>query len=154
MSDNRRLDETAHTTRCHAGPVLFLRGYGGGRLTLAALVVQPDQTPAPALKAEGHTIPPVTVLRRDGLVVLIYEFSLSSTSGSGYTLEDTWYPVETVLDDDLRIAYVSCNGQEQGDLGRTAAERNILWQRLAHQHAQRPVHVLLHGGDQIYADER
>ncbi|MDZ7811435.1 MAG: hypothetical protein U5L11_17060 [Arhodomonas sp.] len=54
---------------------------------------------------------------------------------------------------ELRLAYVSCNGQEVGDRERNLNERNALWQRLADADTARPLHVLLHGGDQIYADE-
>jgi hypothetical protein len=48
---------------------------------------------------------------------------------------------------------VSRNREEDGDLGHNVAERNIVWVRLAGQHKTMRFALLLHGGDQIYADE-
>ncbi|MBX9811497.1 MAG: alkaline phosphatase family protein [Burkholderiales bacterium] len=53
----------------------------------------------------------------------------------------------------MRIAYVSCNGQEHADADRPAAERNAMWRRLAGEHDRAPFGLLMHGGDQLYADE-
>jgi hypothetical protein len=53
----------------------------------------------------------------------------------------------------VRIACVSCNGQEHGDADRPVAERNAMWRRLASEHGRSPFGLLLHGGDQLYADE-
>uniref|UniRef100_UPI0035B4DF51 alkaline phosphatase D family protein n=1 Tax=Paracoccus sp. TaxID=267 RepID=UPI0035B4DF51 len=59
----------------------------------------------------------------------------------------------TRLDGDIRLAFVSCNGEENGDLDRDGAERNLMWARLQADHARAPFALLLQGGDQIYADE-
>ncbi|MDZ7748543.1 MAG: hypothetical protein U5K43_06620 [Halofilum sp. (in: g-proteobacteria)] len=37
---------------------------------------------------------------------------MPATNGTGYLLDGHWRPVTSALDGDLRIAYVSCNGQE------------------------------------------
>ncbi|MFD2442236.1 alkaline phosphatase D family protein [Paracoccus kondratievae] len=63
------------------------------------------------------------------------------------------YEVVTDLSGDLRLAFVSCNGEENGDLERDDDERNLMWTRLAQDHASAPFALLLQGGDQIYADE-
>lgn len=136
-----------------AGPILFFRGYRGGLLLLAALLVRPAGAQPPTVVADGALVRPETLLERDGVAVLRYTFSLAVRPGAGYTVDNQRYPVETDLDGDLRVAYVACNGQERGDGERSQMERNRLWRRLARQHASRPFHLLLQGGDQLYADE-
>ncbi len=103
--------------------------------------------------APDGAVEPYTVLQSHGWCVYRHGFALPMETGTGYWLDDTWYPVATDLTRDLRIGYVSCNGQEHGDRERGADERNALWHRLAQQHQERPFQLLLHGGDQIYADE-
>lgn len=56
-------------------------------------------------------------------------------------------------DGDLRIAFASCNGEEHGDLDRDGTERNAMWAQMAEDHRECPFALLLHGGDQVYADE-
>lgn len=52
-----------------------------------------------------------------------------------------------------RIAYVSCGGCEDEDgVEKAGLTRNALWARLLGRHRAMPVHVLLMGGDQVYAD--
>jgi alkaline phosphatase D len=36
---------------------------------------------------------------------------------------------------------------------REGSERNAIWARLREEHRKRPLALLLHGGDQVYADE-
>jgi hypothetical protein len=50
------------------------------------------------------------------------------------------------------VAFVSCNGKEEGDFDRPAEEREAMWDRLAADHAAAPLSLLIQGGDQIYAD--
>lgn len=56
-------------------------------------------------------------------------------------------------DGPLRLAYVSCNGKEDGDFDRPEAERAAMWHRLGQDHLDEPFALMLCGGDQIYADE-
>jgi hypothetical protein len=52
-----------------------------------------------------------------------------------------------------RIAYASCNGFSlPGDM-KKIADKNALWRDMAGEHARQPFHMLLLGGDQIYADQ-
>jgi len=136
-----------------AGPVLMLRGVSDDRLLLRALLVRPELAAAEALSVEGAEVSATRLLRQDGLDVLGYDFSLPLSPDASYRLGDVTYPVRADLEGDLRIAYVSCNGQESGDRKRSLEERNALWRRLARQHEDAPFQLLLHGGDQIYADE-
>ena len=52
-----------------------------------------------------------------------------------------------------RLAYGSCNGFSlPGDM-KKIADKNALWRDMAGEHARQPFHLLLLGGDQIYADQ-
>lgn len=146
-------DTASETTPRRAGPVLFLHAVARERVQLAALIVRPDAEAPPNVVAADGAVESVPLLQRDGWCVDRYAFDLPMGVETGYWVDDRWYPVATDLTGNLRIGYVSCNGQEQGDRERSEGERNALWHRLARQHEQRPFQLLLHGGDQIYADE-
>ncbi len=135
------------------GPVLYLRGRADGRVALAALVLrEAGDAPGP-LTTEHGAWQPEPLARRDGMTAYRYAFELPARAEASYRLDGTTYRVAADHEGDLRIAYVSCNGQEAGDLDRDHAERNAMWARLGERHADRPFHLLLNGGDQIYADE-
>lgn len=137
----------------HAGPILHFRGHDEGALRLALLTVQPAGDPAPAdVETATGQAQPQHLTRQAGLDLWRHDFRLTGDE-RGYRLAGRDYAVTTRLDGDLRIAFVSCNGEESGDLDRDAAERNLMWDRLAADHADRPFALLLQGGDQIYADE-
>ncbi len=136
------------------GPILIARGSDGRRCLLAALLVTGDRDEPPPLSADGaEPVGPTLLLRRIGRAFWRYDFALPIEARAAYRLGDREFGVATDLTGDMRIAFVSCNGQEAGDLGRPVAERNAMWTRLAREHAARPFGLLLQGGDQIYADE-
>lgn len=130
-----------------------MRGVDAGRVHLSALVVQPDSWPAPALGTDTGTLDGVPVVHWYGHHAIRYDFSLPMHRQASYWLDGAPYEVNTAFSGDLRLAYVSCNGQERGDLSRPRDERNVMWRRLRQRHSERPFNLLLHGGDQIYADE-
>lgn len=137
-----------------AGPILFCRGVSGGRVRLAALYAGPRAGPAPALKdADGRSVraQPLLTSRRHRL--WRYRFDLPAVAATGYRFAGRSIPVFAAFEGDVRIGYTACNGMEAGDEDRALAERNALWRRLADDHARRPMVLLLHGGDQLYADE-
>lgn len=148
---SKQIDRVEEPSR--VGPLLYFRGCEEGRLELAALLVHPDQLDAPIVTAEETTLAAEVLHRRNGLAVLRYEFSLPAVTGGSYTVAGEQFDVAGIPDDGLRLAYVSCNGQESGDRDRPPAERNTLWRRLVQQHTAEPLSLLLHGGDQLYADE-
>ena len=52
-----------------------------------------------------------------------------------------------------RIAYTACNGTEDEDVfSQQNLPRNARWGHLNGLHRTQPFHLLLHGGDQLYAD--
>src|SRR3546814_16346261 len=87
------------------------------------------------------------------MLVLAYDFTLPLARDVGYRFDGEDYRVDCALEGDLRIAYVSCNGQESGDRKRSLDARNVLWRGLARQHEQAPFHRLMQGGDQLFADD-
>lgn len=139
--------------RTRIGPILYLRGYDDGHLSLAALVVRPAEEDAHALTTESGFVPATALAERCGMVVDRYLFTLPASADACYEFDGTSFRVNAAMGGDLRIAYVSCNGMEHGDLDRPGTERNAMWRRLGGQHAEAPFNLLLHGGDQVYADE-
>lgn len=120
---------------------------------LAAITVRPDGAHDPGpLRTRAGAVAPVLLARVAGLAVWRHDFALQPGE-EGYHLDGRDHPVATRLDGDIRIAFVSCNGEENGDLDRDSAERNRMWAKLRDDHARAPFALLLQGGDQIYADE-
>lgn len=121
------------------GPLLYFHGLEQGRLQLATLlIVQPDTSP-PDVTVEGEAVSAEPLYQRQGLRVFCYRFSLPAGTGGNYCVHDKTYEVAGISEGDLRLAYVSCNGQEEGDFQRASDERNPMWQRLADQHVEDPI---------------
>jgi hypothetical protein len=135
------------------GPVLFLDAVEDGRLHLSALFLLPgSEVPAP-LVLDGGEVQPVRLSGFDHATAWRARFSLPADRTSTYAWNGERYEVAGDLTGDVRLAYVSCNGEEHGDLDRDFDERNAMWGRLCDEHARQPFALLLHGGDQVYADE-
>ncbi|WP_243698458.1 alkaline phosphatase D family protein [Paracoccus alkanivorans] len=135
------------------GPALYFRSHVDGVTRLAALVARPDAAGEPGeLRAGDARIAPARLARVADLSVWRYDFRLGPDD-LGYEFEGRFHSVNTDVTGDMRIAFVSCNGEEEGDLDRDMAERNAMWARLAAQHEAAPFALMLQGGDQIYADE-
>lgn len=135
------------------GPILFARECDRSLYHLSALLVALPDT-RPALKPMGaRAVEPVELASMCGRVVLRYDFTVPASDRAFYRLGDTRYPVRADVVDDTRIAYVSCNGQEQAGDGRNLDERNVMWRRLRDEHERDAFGLMLHGGDQLYADE-
>ena len=135
------------------GPILFLDDIRGGVLHLAALfIASGDAVPGP-LDAGAGPVAPVPLAEVPGHRVWRARFTLPADRASSYAWGGSTYPVASDLTGDLRLAYVSCNGEEVGDMDREGSERNAMWGRLAAEHGRAPFALLLHGGDQVYADE-
>lgn len=134
------------------GPVLFLDSVSEGQLHLAALFITSGDTPQP-IAAQGQTWTATEIARYDQTTAWRTRFSVPADAASDYIWNGTTYEIAGNLSGDLRMGYVSCNGEEIGDMEREGSERNAMWSRLREQHRARPLSLLLHGGDQVYADE-
>lgn len=136
------------------GPVLFLDDLDEGRMLLSALFITPTDEAAPsALVLDGAEVVPISLATYDNATVWRARFTLPADRTSSYAWNGDTYQVAGDLMGDLRIAYVSCNGEEVGDMDREGSERNAMWARLRDEHRRSPFALMLHGGDQIYADE-
>ena len=52
-----------------------------------------------------------------------------------------------------RMAFASCNGFSSPGEIKKVKDKNGLWRHMAALHAKNPYHVLIMGGDQVYADQ-
>lgn len=134
------------------GPMLHFRGHDDQGSHLAAVLICPaGDIPGPLTVADKD-VAPQKLSELPDHVAWRYDFILAAHD-TGYTLEGKHHPVASDMRGDMRMGFVSCNGEESGDLGRDDAERNAMWARLADRHRAAPLSILLQGGDQIYADE-
>lgn len=137
-----------------AGPFLIARGSDEVSARLSAVVATPAGETPPALEPEdGEAVAARELGTLSGRTLWVYDFSLPVKEAACYRIGGREWPVATDLTEDVRIAFVACNGRENGDLQDDPAERNALWADLAEKHARRPVHLMLQGGDQVYADD-
>lgn len=135
------------------GPLLYLRGHAPGRLHLSAIVIRPEDDRPGELMTETGVVAAERLTEVCGHVAWRYRFTLPARSDAWYRLDGARHQVNANCEDDLRIAYLSCDGMEHGDEQRDPGERNLMWRRMAERHARAPFNLMLHGGDQIYADE-
>ena len=136
------------------GPILFARGADEGGCRLSVVVVAPENRDPPLLiPADGQAAAPMRLHSQLSRTVWRYDFRLPVRGDAAYQLGGVAFPVAADCSGDVRIACVSCNGQEHGDADRPLAKRNAMWRRLAGEHGRAPFSLLLHGGDQLYADE-
>ncbi|MBY6138003.1 alkaline phosphatase family protein [Leisingera daeponensis] len=135
------------------GPILILDDLRGGRMHLSALFIAERGTALPPLLLESGSVTPEPLADYESHTVLRARFSLPAETASAYRWNGTLFEVTGGFSGGLRIAYASCNGEEHGDLERDGAERNAMWARMGAAHRAAPFSLLLHGGDQVYADE-
>ncbi|MBU2957835.1 alkaline phosphatase D family protein [Paracoccus sp. 1_MG-2023] len=135
------------------GPILLLDDLSDGRMHLSALFIAPlDEEPGPIDLPSGP-VAPIRIADYDEAAIWRARFALPSDRSSTYGWGGFEFAVAGDLTGDLRLAYVSCNGEEVGDMDREGSERNAMWSRLRDEHHSAPFALLLHGGDQVYADE-
>ena len=145
-------DSATPSGECRVGPLLYLRGAANGQVSLVALVGVGAETETPVLETNAGAVEAQVLLKRDGVRILQYAFDLEVTASAWYELDGERFEVDVAVDGDLRVAFVSCNGEEDEREIANQVERNALWTRLAGQHRERPFQLMIQGGDQIYAD--
>ena len=138
--------------------VLCFRGLEGRSWHLSALLVlEEGSDPDPLVLSEPHPdVPPVRLGGRLGMGVWRYDFEVTLGEAErtvGYGVGGIRWRIHLpALGGPLRIAFTACNGSERERTGESEPGRNALWAQLHEQHERRPFHLLLHGGDQLYAD--
>jgi hypothetical protein len=77
----------------------------------------------------------------------------TKSSSISYSVEDQTYTIAIPSKDGSpRMAYASCNGFSSPKIMKHVAEKNHLWTEMGKKHNATPYHLLLMGGDQVYAD--
>jgi alkaline phosphatase D len=135
------------------GPILILDDVEDRQMRLSALFIAAKGASVSPLELQHGKVPPIPIAEYDRATVWRARFTLPASRASEYRWNGTTYVVECDLTGDLRLAYVSCNGEEVGDMDREGSERNAMWERLRGEHQRQPFALMLHGGDQVYADE-
>jgi len=143
------------------GPVLYFRGEQGDRWRLSALFVIDGNAEPDDLRVDGVglPVPPRHVAAWRRRTLWRFDFAVprgAHDSEVTYGFPDgpgPWRLTVPGRGRPPRIAYTSCNGvEDDATLTRHDAPRNALWTRLLDHHRQAPFHLLLQGGDQLYAD--
>jgi len=140
-------------TKTLLGPFLTVDTIEDTRAHIAALFVAPSHRDVPPIEIAGQSVPATKLIEVDDSVIWRARFSVPTDAPSVYAWNGTDYPLASHLTADMRVAFASCNGEEHGDLDRDPQERNAMWAKLCDAHRTAPFSLLLHGGDQIYADE-
>ena len=92
---------------------------------------------------------------RLGRTVWRYTFTIPAGPQGGcinYTIGSQTWSIHRPRDSRLRIAYTACNGTEDEQPKDGGPLRNEQWRQLASEHSRSPFHLLIQGGDQLYAD--
>ena len=147
------------------GPILGFRGSAGEAWQLAVMVAHEVGTPPGGFTfaERGQTPGPGVSLSPLGQVgrTAFFGCEFAVPIGAherlieyGFAGEDRrWTFSVPGATQPLRIAYASCNGfSVPGDM-KKITDKNALWRDLMARHAQQGYHMLLMGGDQIYADQ-
>lgn len=137
------------------GPVLGFRGADGGIWRVSVLAA--DGNAAPVVSASVGVVSGPRVLgMADGATVWRWDIAVPQSAVAqtvtyrlGVEAHAFSVPATGAA---LRQAYVSCNGFSSKKLADTTADPFGLWRQIGTQHVAQPFHLLLMGGDQVYAD--
>jgi hypothetical protein len=148
------------------GPVLSFRGCDGGNWNLTAVVVSKDDPVA--LKASGKSVTSEILWEQGKATVFRYSFAFpmgATETVATYTVDGQPYEVHVpAAGQSPTMAYESCNGFSSNKLKKNVKDANSLWKTMARKHGipdqnqdvpevkVTPYHLLLQGGDQVYAD--
>ena len=126
------------------GPLLFLDHVEKYVLRLSVLFIADNgECPEPIETVHGvHTAE--ILAEYDHMTVWRARFDLPANRSSCYAWNGQSYSLASDFRGDIRIAYVSCNGEQIGDLEREGSERNAMWARLTEDHRNAPFSLLLH----------
>jgi len=143
------------------GPVLLFRGRQADRWRVSALFVLRGEAEPPDLEVDGVrlAVPPRHVASLEGRTAWRYDFAVPRAEEDRRVAygfrdeEERWRFCVPGLGVRPRFAYASCNGwEDEAPDAPPGPERNARWSHMLGLHRSRPFHLLLMGGDQIYAD--
>lgn len=141
------------------GPVLGFRGISEQGWRISILTVTDGAAPKIAIDrpAKVMATPPRAIGKsgsntawRSDVTVLQ---KLTAETKVAYRVgNDSYAFTVPALNMTPRMAYGSCNGFSDPKAMKSVDENNRLWDVLFKKHAEKPYHLMLLGGDQIYAD--
>jgi hypothetical protein len=146
------------------GPVLGFRGCKGNMWHTSALVVVSQDFTTPRLtwtvEGEGSGGELEAVLLKDfgRRGVWRFDWKVPQKDNEGlrvrYALtgDETYTYHVPAKGRPPHIAYASCAGFHSLKDMKRVEKKNAMWEVLAEQHRRKPFHLLLMGGDQVYAD--
>ncbi|HYC02869.1 MAG TPA: alkaline phosphatase D family protein [Azospirillaceae bacterium] len=149
------------------GPILYARGVQGDRWRVSACILVEGEEEPPDMVADGVRldVPPRFLQEwpatpaRPRLSWWRYDFAVPRGAQDvrvGYGLKDEaerWYFQVPGTALRPRIAFVSCGGCEnEAEIAEKGLSRNARWAHLLGRHRAEPFHLMLMGGDQVYAD--
>lgn len=142
------------------GPVLSFRSAEDDKWTVSAIFVTPKKNKAAALIVSdpASVSEPEVILAHEGDVVVRYVFEVRQKSHAqqiAYGFDDKlpWAFHVPAKSASPKMGFTSCNGFSDPKVMKSVGEKNTLWAHLIALHAEEPYHILLMGGDQVYADQ-
>jgi len=144
------------------GPILGFHGIENGEWKVSVLTVR-DDAAQPALQwwsedgKRNNAANPVLLLEHNGRRVLRQDITVLMTeaeqtvtySFSGEQELDFRVPA---LDQAPRMTFCSCNGFSNPRDKKKVPDHNAMWKSLGAKHVEKDFHLMLMGGDQVYAD--
>ncbi|MFM9433488.1 hypothetical protein ACFDR9_000529 [Janthinobacterium sp. CG_23.3] len=146
------------------GPILKFCGVDDDLWSVSALVVCGGGEPAPAvLVYDGDKWDAIGAVslgerrqQKSGYTVWRYRFAIAQKAAQQeirYTVGSVEYIfMVPPAGGAPTCAYTSCNGFSDAKLMKQVQDKNALWTTMRLRHGERPYHLLLMGGDQIYSD--
>ncbi len=108
------------------GPMLFLRAVEAAGVRVAATCIRAEGAPPPRFETDDRVWEAEPLVTRCDATLWRAEMVLPAEHGA-YSCDGARHEVATDMAGDLTLAFVSCNGQEEGDLDRPTGSRNALW---------------------------
>ena len=155
MSDARpHSDPAASGSARRLGPLLRLRGSDGPRVRLALTLAVPEGGEPPAVSAGDDRPEPMRLGALGGAAFWSWDFEAPAGSAGRYAVGGVRHGFALPEPGGaLRVAYASCNGgEDEAHASSLPGGRDAMWRHLLARHEAAPFHLLVMGGDQIYAD--
>jgi len=142
------------------GPILFFRGQRETQWEVSALVVTDGKVTPADLAFEGvaPAVSPRHLSSWRNHHVWRYDFALPQAERDrfvvyGFPGAPGWTIAVPGRASALRLAFAANNGAgDEAALAHWSGGRNGCWHSLAEQHRRQPFHLLILGGNQVYAD--
>ncbi|HEX8381804.1 MAG TPA: alkaline phosphatase D family protein [Sphingomonas sp.] len=140
------------------GPVLALERSDARQWHLTAVLVSKQRPSDLVIDIGGAEVrsTPEAIWSNGGRFAYRFRFAVpleDAASRFDYSVDDRTFTVSLPARGHApTMAYASCNGFSSAKVMKGVKDKNAMWSRMAAEHARSPYHLLLLGGDQVYAD--